>query len=385
VLLPPSRRAHLADKRYRVCQVIWLTHPKLRSITLRGNDSVVKSVLSYVHPRSAVKELCLPGPYSQPRFIEQSITHIVGTDFQALQSLCLGDGWAASESPLMESVAQFPALRLLDLGTVESPLPSSAGFASHLCQQGFRSLREIHLTASALVIGLVLQYLGGATLEIISATLPANDNDFGHIFTSASARHAHSLKELTIKGGASTECVGVDTSQLLTFTKLHSLNISISGPLRLTDELLEDLATTFSELRSLLLSPRPSTQSGVTNFRPGVTVRGLKDLLATCSHLQSLGIVIDATDTAGLMDMWKPASHVYELDLGASRLDDPTTMAAIFSGMFPRLEKLTWASDKKDFGYSRKYSAHWDTLWNRSLPVLRHVREEERRNTSRRG
>ncbi|KIJ19637.1 hypothetical protein PAXINDRAFT_69106, partial [Paxillus involutus ATCC 200175] len=175
---------------------------------------------------------------------------------------------------------------------------------------------------------------------------------------------------------------------LLTFPKLVTFELVHRYPLNITLDEIEELASRWPSLESLVLNVEPFTldEDGFT-----LDLRALLPFARHCPRLWKLGLYIDATkaEILSVQSSVQPFHSLRVLSLGASRACDPDTVAAFLSRVCPPscvLEfNITW--DEWDFKFDnrileerRQRELSWKAI-TALLPVLIQVREEQ--NSSR--
>ncbi|KAH7924227.1 hypothetical protein BV22DRAFT_1130001 [Leucogyrophana mollusca] len=158
------------------------------------------------------------------------------------------------------------------------------------------------------------------------------------------------------------------------FTALRTLVFSGSLSSSLNDHALSEMANSWPLLEKLHL--------GYWQTPSKITFQGLASLVDRCPRLHDLQIGIDARELAsfGLQDLRRitPNHTIRQLDLGNSRLDNPTEVALRLFDLFPGLERIV--ASKEGFIGEPGFEQCWE-LWRQvggHLRAFRMMREQIR-------
>jgi hypothetical protein len=119
---------------------------------------------------------------------------------------------------------------------------------------------------------------------------------------------------------------------------LQDITISICHLFGLDNNFVEAAAKSWPHLRSLQLGIDENDHrwGGGSN----ITLTGLASLARHCPDLTSLAIVIDATLVDHVLDIPISNTKLQTLHLGDSIIENPTSVAACLSGIFPYLTSI---------------------------------------------
>ncbi|OJA13888.1 hypothetical protein AZE42_05395 [Rhizopogon vesiculosus] len=157
------------------------------------------------------------------------------------------------------------------------------------------------------------------------------------IFHALSQCEAYQTLEHIVIRSKSTNVQGTDerslptaTTQLLPFTQLRILKLSLDCPIILDNHLLFEAMSRWPHIRSLELQNTPR-----------VTLRGLFAALRLCPDLHRLAIDIDAVD----IDVDPEAesfqhTSLQSLAVGSSKTEDPEAAARIIFSMLPSISHV---------------------------------------------
>jgi hypothetical protein len=144
---------------------------------------------------------------------------------------------------------------------------------------------------------------------------------------------------------------------------MQDLQFCPRRPFTPDDALIQDMANAFPRLRILDLG----TTYG-SGGRTNVTLAGLVRLVQHCPALQSLGIVIDTSNTDLLpvsdIKAWEGVSNlkVETMHVGDSRISDPAAVASFLSNIFPNLDTIDtqyYFDDRSTANEKERYKRLW--------------------------
>jgi len=105
----------------------------------------------------------------------------------------------------------------------------------------------------------------------------------------------------------------------------------------LNDTLMQDMASAWPRLRSLVLKGKNS------GYTPSVTILGLVPLAQHCPELQTLTILFNGCFLPPSIPVETKNKALIELEVLRSPIEDPEAIAAFLYEMFPRASvKSTW-------------------------------------------
>jgi hypothetical protein len=156
---------------------------------------------------------------------------------------------------------------------------------------------------------------------------------------------------------------------LLSFVNLQDISINIHNLFGIDNNFIEAAAKSWPRLRSLAL-----------NGQSNITLTGLASLARHCPNLTSLAITIDATVVDHVLDMPVSNTKFDDLYLGCSAIENPTSVAACLSRIFPFVTSIHfWRIPLRQTEHKekRKYRDHWNEV-SRLIKISADVRKMER-------
>ena len=295
-------------------------------------------------------------------------------DFSFCQSL--------SQRALLH-LAGMPALQKLTLDV-------SSGddlISLSLPQCAFPALRDLNLTGK--MASAFLEALPSCKLEAIEVRFEPTTNAadiMARFFQVLHERCAHqSLSRISVRFKADiihshyTDIEGYMLQPLLSFMNLQDMTITIHRTFRIDNNFIEAAAKSWPCLRSLKLGLGWGNDSW--GGRSNITLTGLASLARHCPDLTSLGIVIDATVVDHVLDIPVSNTKLNALNLGDSIIQNPASVAAYLSRIFPYLTSVySWqfhfiqAEREK---MRKKYRDRWNEV-GRLIKISADVHKMER-------
>ncbi|KIM81022.1 hypothetical protein PILCRDRAFT_89306 [Piloderma croceum F 1598] len=242
-------------------------------------------------------------------------------------------------------LAGMPALRKLALEVSGS----DAFISLSLPQCPFPALRDLDLTGK--MAPAFLEALPSCMIEAIRInSIPTIDDvDFmARFFQVLHERCSRqSLSRIGVYFGTNfmqPYHPGIDLADmlqpLLSFVNLQDITISIHHLFRLDNNFVEAAAKSWPRLRSLKLGIDGYDHRSMWGGRSNITLIGLASLARHCPDLTSLAIVIDATVVDHVLDIPVSNTKLDVLHLGNSIIENPTSVAACLSRIFPCLTSI---------------------------------------------
>ncbi|KAF7966565.1 hypothetical protein HWV62_37867 [Athelia sp. TMB] len=292
---------------------------------------------------------------------------------------------------LLEFFSQGRRLRSIDL---DDPLPRTiavlfAGFV-HLTRlviavndeyptyqtSGFQALEFLNITSKGLLPANSFIRMLKSPLRTLRICVEGGPNpssrDIAETFEAISAHclhtHLRSLAYISrLQMHENSLPIGEDIIRpLLDFKHLSTLELRAKLPIRLGDEAVREMATTWPQLSCLILG------RGGWRQNSSVTPAGLLPLLRL-HGLSELHIAIDATTVncppqSGAVESAEGTSQIRILNFQDSAISDASWMAAFLSKHAPRIEEaLSW--DNKcmqnsglDVSLVKEYSERWEEV-----------------------
>jgi hypothetical protein len=264
-------------------------------------------------------------------------------------------------------LAGMPALQKLSLDVSSNDNLISLS----LPQCAFPALRDLHLTGK--MASAFLEVLPSCKLEAIRVQFKPTTNEgdiMARFFQVLHERCSHqSLSRIGVYFGPNVihlhypDIEGYMLQPLLSFVNLQDITISIHHMFRIDNDFVEAAAKSWPRLRSLNLG------IGWGNDRWGgrsnITLTGLASLARHCPDLTSLAIVIDATVVDHVLDTPVSNTKLNALNLGDSIIQNPTSVAAYLSRIFPYLTSVySWQFSviQAEQERRKKYRDRWDEV-----------------------
>jgi hypothetical protein len=279
-------------------------------------------------------------------------------------------------------LASMPALQIMALD-VSDLIDDSISLS--LPQDAFPVLRSLKLTGKPATA--FLNALPSCKLDDIEIEFAHTVNEvplMTKFFQVLHERCSHqSLTRIEIDFGASfvpTRLLDIESDMLwllLSFTNLQAMIIRSYHLFKVDNDFVEAAATAWPHLCILQLGRGGWGWGESTN----VTLAGLIPLARYCPDLTRLSIVVDATVVDHSVDILVSNTKLNFLNLGDSVIDDPASVAACLSKIFPHLTSISsW--DVPVMGQTatevqKKYNGRWDEV-ARLLKIFAEVRQMER-------
>lgn len=174
---------------------------------------------------------------------------------------------------------------------------------------------------------------------------------------------------------------------LLSLRSLSAVHLEIGIPFHLADSDLLVIGSSWPIIEVLNLCSDPFCDRTLT-VRPELTIHGLFELATMCRSLQHLGLYVDYSTLLSeeLVATCDFLSHtIVHLDVGRSWLLQPELVAALLSGVFPRLKIFQWHGMDDPESWKELSGGHspgWRRVFD-MLSVFRAVRANESRVRSR--
>ncbi|KAH9949853.1 hypothetical protein B0H21DRAFT_687827 [Amylocystis lapponica] len=325
-----------------------LSGPKLRDFDL--------SVYGSVQP-DAFDNVLKPLTISSPRlayFSIYTLEHLRAPLMDILRCFHHLTSFKCNTSLTTQALSHLSSLSSLQsldakLGTFSESDEEVQSFLNHLDSERFPALRILHLIVDALpTMGTILQVFRPPLLASVSVSCegvtPAASLE--EYFTSVARFCSHKLLrvvQVTISDPPRNDPQYGPRDEtfvpLLLFCKLRVLKVGITCPFYITDDLMEDMATSWPHLTRLELG----TTCPARDEPPLLTLRGLIPLVQRCPKLSEISLTVD-TSLAGsnYYEDQRPGdgatnSLVQSIHLGASKVIDPMSVATFLSDLFPDL------------------------------------------------
>ena len=339
--------------------------PNLRDLSWSEDVSFIRMVL----PPTLIR-LELWASSDATESILRSLYHLC----PSLQEVILfGEPDILSQSSIMHPISQWVNLRRLTLGWAPSP----AAFAhmkrlEYLCitfdfyedpqdistPVVFPALREFKFKGTALYwVTSLLSFIHSPHLETVHLTISAYKQASSWTKLLIALGRSNTLISVTIRdinhvyrGYLNQEAI----IPLFSLSNLIHLELQPNQGFDIGDEILCHLSLTFPHLRSLVLGSLTSTWT-----RPSrITLVGLIPLIANCPQLHHLSIVINATIIPdACISTPTPNTNLKTLQVGHSRISDPTYVAAFLVDLLPNVTGIV-----HKWGCSVKEAEAWNNV-----------------------
>jgi hypothetical protein len=284
-------------------------------------------------------------------------------------------------------LSEMPVLREAKLTILED---ENFGYLAHSYRPPFLALRELSISCrSVLSCGALLNAISWHQLESVDVNATGIPDDAAEIrtfFRVLSSQCSNtSLKRIiltmfTYMPTSSLDNYIIDEdilSPLLSFHNLTALELYTCHAFRINNKTLHMMAMSWRRLQTLEL--------GLYGWagQSRVTLAGLVPLVQYCAELVELGVVVDATIVEPPLYMSTPNAKVVHLRLGDSVIQDPASVAAYLSGLFPKLNSVwSWIGvtprrPEVTPQEEEKYRARWDEAV-RLTKIFADVRQVER-------
>jgi len=232
----------------------------------------------------------------------------------ALQQVTL-DVLKYDETALSKSQSTFPALRSLGLTsmTESSPLDTLSS-----CDLDKICVTNITNSPTA------------PTIERLFRALPAGCSH--HSVTSIRVTILIRPPAIHILDGFT---IDADMMRpLLSFVNLREIDINSYHGFELGNDFLDEVTKAWPKLRRLRLGSRG------WGGRSSITLAGFVPLIQRCPDLTYLSLVVDATVVDHCLTIPASNTEIKTLYLGDSKIEDPASVAACLSGLFPNLTSI---------------------------------------------
>jgi hypothetical protein len=310
---------------------------------------------------------------------DHAIRETIWEVFSCRQLAAVGCNLPVSQQAL-QHLASMAALQeiSLDLSGIDDIASLS------LTQCAFPALRRLELTgkmATALLDALRSCKLGSIKIQFAGTVNEARlMMRFFHVLHSRCSHH--SLTRFDVAFDRSPVAPHLDITvdmlrPLLSFVNLQKIIIRSCHRFKLDNDFVGAMAKAWPHLRVLQLG-----SYGSWGGQLDVTLAGLVPLVQHCPNLRRLGIVIDATVVDHSLDIPASNTKLKALSLGDSLIEDPASVAACLSGLFPFLNSIAgWNNSIHWFSIEdrAKYRGRWDEVV-RLTKIFADVRQMERRN-----
>ncbi|KLO07817.1 hypothetical protein SCHPADRAFT_894335 [Schizopora paradoxa] len=168
---------------------------------------------------------------------------------------------------------------------------------------------------------------------------------------------------------------------LLSLRGLAAVHLELGIPLHLADTDLVTIGSSWPAIEVLNLSSDPYCDR-TRAVRPELTIQGLFQLASMCRSLQHLGLYVDysthlSEELVASCDFL--SNTIVHLDVGRSWVVQPELVAALLSGVFPRLKIFQWHGMDDPESWTELSDGHspgWRRVFD-LLPVFRAVRANE--------
>lgn len=170
---------------------------------------------------------------------------------------------------------------------------------------------------------------------------------------------------------------------LLALRSLSAVHLELGIPLHLADTDLVLIGSSWLIIEVLNLCSDPFCDRTRT-VGPELTIQGLFELASMCRSLQHLGLYVDYSThlSEELVASCEFVSNtIVHLDVGRSWVVQPELVAALLSGVFPRLKIFQWHGMDDPESWTELSDGHspgWRRVFD-MLPVFRAVRANEAR------
>lgn len=168
---------------------------------------------------------------------------------------------------------------------------------------------------------------------------------------------------------------------LFSLRTLAAVHLELGIPLHLADSDLIAVGSSWPVIEVLNLCSNPFCDRTRT-VRPELSIQGLFELATMCRSLQHLGLYVDYSThlSEELVASCEFLSHtIVHLDVGRSWVVQPELVAALLSGVFPRLKIFQWHGMDDPESWTELSGGHspgWRRVFD-MLPVFRAVRANE--------
>ena len=308
-------------------------------------------------------------------------------------------------------LAKLPSLKIIDVklpDSVDDGMLAPFRDPSAKCFLNLRYLRLVHQTGMPILTTVFRAvrspYLHTIQIEVNNFDLPLLDlKDAIHAIGSRPGKRrikSVTLKAMDVQGTDADPVIGEDVLEpLYALPNLTDLNLNISGPFAVTDDMLQTMALSWPKIMSLELG------NGMLRSHPGekclASFVGLIILALKCPALHTLRVPFDPSpsllpDSLHRMRPGLGAVHhnMRTLKVGRSKIYDTMGAASILSDVFPQLvdiecdwpweeeaweneEFLTEAARAEILALSR-YRTRWNEVSSELFPHFARVREQER-------
>ncbi|KAL0946121.1 hypothetical protein HGRIS_012386 [Hohenbuehelia grisea] len=262
-----------------------------------------------------------------------------------------------------ESAARFASLKFLSISGNDIPQAVLMDLSNHaqleylVCTIGetsiphsttstsFASLRKLSMSIRRLTseVSNYVRCLRLPQLAELRLHLPSRRVDLAwlhHLCQSISTYTTLSILCIGTYGGQTNSPVfASDIHPLLDIRGLRELQILIQA-LRLDDDAITSISTSFPALRRLELIPRQYRTRG--SWQTRCTLASLKSLSRNCRHLKELAILLDTKDASSVSLNDNDADRIRNTELtqiwvGNSDPPDPKATAVVLADLFPNL------------------------------------------------
>jgi hypothetical protein len=241
----------------------------------------------------------------------------------------------------MEHLSSLPTLTCLtieDLQQFQTFIPSPQQSDPFI----FSNLTHIELATSSVQVAIALmQTLSYSPLTDVDITIsaPTSLNAFSALYsTVAKTHHPMCLRQLRIEWakvpGSPVHSV-LDSSVLEQFLRFHNLySLRLDGPFDLDEAIMLDMARAWPHLGRLIF-----VHAYTSTIQPRATLHGLRALAQHCTKLESLTILLDASEIPPQTLSTVPVIQyaLTELFVGYSPIIAPVEVGRFISGIFPKL------------------------------------------------
>ncbi|KII88738.1 hypothetical protein PLICRDRAFT_54566 [Plicaturopsis crispa FD-325 SS-3] len=300
-------------------------------------------------------------------------------------------------------VASLPTLRRLVVSDISVDEVKAA--SKLMPEDSFQALSTLKIVGVDLsqdpVLGLVATYhppLRHVSLQI-DRPLNFTRNEWGDVISAihqvcspTSLAELHVTDKILSLEITRVHDYGLDFATLkplLSFSRLHTLELDPAGGFDLGNDDLASMARAWPMLTKLSLSAAFGAAGWKVPSR--ITLAGLLPLLQNCPHLETLDIVIDARilpPSETRLDVGHHGS-VRSLFLGNSFINTPTRVALLMADLFPNVQGAImawwdmymeyWLEDEMLYRSASDYAGLWAEV-SRLMPgfVARRRRERKR-------
>lgn len=326
--------------------------PKLVSLSIALDsvpDTITLSIFSsLVNFCPALKELKFP--INDENFNEEQRRTISSAicQWKDLQSVMVTD---LTEEAL-EHLATIPSLQKLSFHSLSGATRTydeDHSIAIRNCARGYPALQFLSISCRTMEMAIAfVQLLSSSPIEELNIQVEncRYPSAWEELFRTIS-RHLNStsLKRLILEetgdnlGDSQSVHSGIELGALTVFSNVRMVHVQPSFGIPLTSDTANRLAVAWPHIEELQLG---------TEYPPSKTIITARDLIPFaryCPNLQCLGIVFDARSGSLEPDSGPFSNNLTSLSVGNSPIDDPNSVAAFLSSIFPIIDSVDTGSE----------------------------------------